>query len=92
MYLNTLMKDNNTQNYIIIALTLIIIGIYSYFSEEKRELEDTIYKQHQAIQSQNKLIGIYQYYYDRGQSHNQNNPFPYDSRRTIKMPSTQKSI
>jgi len=86
------MQENNTQNYIIIALILIIIGMYSYFSEEKRYLEDTIYKQHQAIQSQNKLIGIYQYYYDRGQIHNQINPFQYDSRKTIKMPSTQGSI
>ena len=86
------MQDNNTQNYIIIALILIIIGMYSYFSEEKRHLEDTIYKQHEAIQSQNKLIGIYQFYYDRGQLHNQSNSFQYDPRKTIKMPSTQKSI
>lgn len=86
------MQESKIENYLIIFLILIIIGMHAYFTEEKNELKDTIYKQHEAIKSQNELIKIYQYYYNEQQLNNQKYFQQNDFRKAIKITSPQTSI
>ena len=92
------MKEENAANYFIIFLVLALIAMFSYFSEEKKELEDIIYMQDEVIKDQSKAIEVQQQLINllKLSRSQQEYIFPYrkqnDPNKIIKISSPQKGI
>ena len=76
------MKYEDRLNYPIILMVILLIGVYSYYSNKLSDARSVIIKQQDAISSQKQLIDLYNIYY----LHPKNSPIYEPQKPIIKQP------